>query len=158
MIDNQKTIANHKLSVLNTQLDKQIEGFKTRRVHNQRRASLFKALTIIFGFGITVLLGLDVEQTLKSVFANIALILGGLVTLITSWDAFINYRSFWFRYTVTYTQLLALRSEIEYKYKDDMGTMSETEIDKLYRKFQDILEETNEFWRDLRKQESNKSS
>lgn len=110
--DSKKTIANQKLNTLKAQLAKHIEGFKERRKQNQRYATTLKVLTIVFGFGITVLLGLDVADSLKSVFTNIALVLGASVTLLTAWDSFFNYRAFWFRYMFTYTQLLSLRSEI----------------------------------------------
>ena len=157
MTDNtEKMIAAKQLDVLKTQLANQIQGFKERRKHNQRNATIAKALTIIFGFGITVLLGLDVADWLKPIFTNIALVLGASVSMLAAWDAFANYRSFWLRYTFTYTQLLSLRSEIEFEFPENSDNISEAAVKKLYRKYQSILEETNEYWRDVRKEESSK--
>ncbi|MEP7135350.1 MAG: DUF4231 domain-containing protein [Chloroflexota bacterium] len=154
--DSNKAIATKQLDILKTQLSKQIEGFKQRRKQNQRNATIAKALTIIFGFGITVLLGLSVNDGLKPIFTNIALVLGASVTMLAAWDAFANYRAFWFRYTFTYTQLLSLRSEIEFEFPENSENISEANVKKLYRKYQTILEETNEYWRDMRKEESSK--
>jgi hypothetical protein len=156
MAENKQAVANQKLEILKNQLAKQIEGFKERRKKNQRNATALKVLTMVFGFGITVFLGLDVTDSLKPIFSNIAFLLGASVTLLASWDAFFSYRSFWFRYTFTYTQLLALRSEIEFEFPENSSNITEVNVQKLYKKFQSILEETNEYWRDLRKEESNK--
>ena len=154
--DSEKTIAAKQLDVLKAQLSKQLEGFKERRKLNQRNATRAKALTIIFGFGITVLLGLDVVDGLKPIFTNIALVLGASVTMLAAWDAFANYRAFWYRYTFTYTQLLSLRSEIEFEFPENSENISEADVKRLYRKYQGILDETNEYWRDMRKEESSK--
>ncbi len=154
--DNEKTIAVKQLEVLKSQLAKQLDGFKERRKRNQRNATIAKALTIIFGFGITILLGLNVGDALKPLFTNIALILGASVTMLAAWDAFANYRAFWYRYTFTYTQLLSLRSEIEFEFPENSEKISEADVKKFYRKYQGILDETNEYWRDMRKEESSK--
>jgi hypothetical protein len=149
-------IAEKKLNILKNQLAKQIEGFRERRRLNHRNATIIKALTIIFGFGITVFLGLDVDAALKSIFINIALVLGASVTMLAAWDAFSNYRSLWYRYTFTYTQFLSLKAEIEFEFPENSTNLTEASVIKLRKKFQAILEETNEYWRDIRKEESSK--
>lgn len=158
MVDtHEATVAEKKLDILKRQLAKQIEGFKERRRVNHRKATIIKAATIIFGFGITVLLGLDVDASLKSTFINIALVLGASVTTLAAWDSFSNYRSFWYRYTFTYTQLLSLKAEIEFEFPENSENITEANVIKLRKKFQVILDETNEYWRDIRKEESSKS-
>jgi len=154
--DSEKTIAEKKLDVLKAQLAKQIDGFKERRKQNQRNATITKALTIFFGFGITVLLGLNVNDTLRVIFTNISLVLGASVSMLAAWDAFSNYRAFWVRYSYTYTLLLALKAEIEFEFPENSDNITKANVKVLHQKFEDILKETNEYWRDIRKEESAK--
>lgn len=154
--ENKKTIAAKQFEVLKTHLARRIDAFKERKRINKRNANLVKALTIIFGFGITVFLGLNVDDWLKSIFSNIALVLGASVTMLGAWDAFSNYRSFWAQYTFTHAQLLALRADIEFEFPEGTDEISEVVLKKFYRRYQNILDESNEYWREVRKEESGK--
>lgn len=154
--DGEKDIAEKQLAVLKAQLTKQIDGFKERRKQTHRSAIIIKALTIFFGFGITVLLGLNVNDSLRVIFTNISLILGASVSMLAAWDAFSNYRAFWVRYSYTYTLLLALKAEIEFEFPENSDNITKANVKALHRKFENILTETNEYWRDIRKEESAK--
>lgn len=147
-----------KAGYLQQTLDEQIKKFRERRRENRRRSVLFKLAITVFGGLTTILIGIKVDSTTSTQLQNFALIFSAASTIFSSWDLFFNYRGMWIRYTVTVVQLLNLKSDLEYLLHGKKDGITEEELDALYRRYQNILLETNAEWISLRKESTSKSA
>ena len=148
-----EAVVDAKMAFLRTQIDRRISSFDRRRKRNRRNALWIKILVSTFGVAVTILLGLDVG-TGKGLVGNIALVLSGMITLFSVLEGFFDYRMLWVRYTVTTNQLRTLRSRLEYARADGAGTLLEEQLDQLFEEYLTTIDETNQVWTELRKQES----
>ena len=153
-----KSPATCKAEYLQQTLDEQIKKFRERRRENRLRSVLFKLAITVFGGLTTVLIGIKVEAALSSHLQNLALVFSAAGTLFSSWDLFFNYRGMWIRYTVTVVQLLNVKSDLDYLLQGKQDDISEQEVDALYRRYQNILLETNAEWISLRKEATSKGT
>jgi hypothetical protein len=132
----------------------QIVSFAARRQTNKKKAFWFKMLITSFSAGTTILLGLQGLETLfpsaPTVIKNMALVLSAFVTLFSAWDTFFNHKALWVRYTKTVTDLRSILSELEFLSSNTDSKVEGTDLDRLFRKYQSVLDETNSFWQNLR--------
>lgn len=152
-----------KAKYLAESLQAQIDAYGKRRDTNKTKAFWFKMLATSFSAATTILLGLQGLEFVSFVNApiiarNVALVLSALVTLFSAWDAFFSHRSLWIRYTKTLTQLVAIRSELEYLSSNNNEGLLAEDVDRLFQAFQSTLEETNQFWQGLRDDNASKKS
>lgn len=144
-----------KVKYLTENLNQQIEGFSRSRQTNKKKAFWLKMLAVSFSSATTILLGLQGLEVVAFVNApvvvkNLALILSAFVTLFSTFDAFFNHRALWVRYTRTTSQLKSIKAELEYLSSDGVQNLNDEDIDRLFKKYQLTLEETNAFWHGLR--------
>ena len=132
-----------KVSLPSTQ-DKSSD-YNAKRRENKRKALLFKLTITGFSGATTVLLGLQgIGQ--EYLLRNTALLLSAWVTLLSTWDSFFNHRGLWASYTTTCAALRAVESDLEYLLLRDDGMYTEEQTDKLYERYQAIIQETNQWW------------
>jgi hypothetical protein len=149
--------AKEKVEFLRKCLDEQIIGFGKRRQANRNKAFRLRIAVVCCGAVTTILLGLhSVAESWQSFVKDCALIFSALVTVVGAFDAFYNHRALWIRYTVTYTQLKTLDSRLEYLTAGGLEELDDTEIDRLFTEFQQVLNETNANWLQLRKETQSK--
>ncbi len=142
-----------KAKYLRDQLDSQINGFKKRRENNRKNAFWLKISITVLGSIITILLGLKISGAID-LFASIALVLSGLITILNTLESFFDYRTLWLRYTITSTQLLSIKSDLDYLLLSDLNLNTEKGIDELYKRYTNVLTETNESWLGVRKNQA----
>ena len=141
-----------KTEFLSKALRSQIHSFDTKRKNNKRKALFFKLTVTLFGGATTVLLGLQGVGH-ESAFRNLALVFSAVLTLLSTWDTFFNHRSLWTRYTATYTELRTIEADLDYLRLAGEGALSESQVDALYMRYQNVLRNTNEWWQHERQQE-----
>jgi hypothetical protein len=140
-----------KLEFLEEQIKTAISTMKTKADRNKRRAAFVNVGSVLFGAGVTIFLGLQIEGV-ETLFKNIALIFGVLVTVVSGINAFFNYRSLWVKQKVTLLQLYSLRNEIEF-YKaglDEDDTISERRVSAFFKSYQQIWDVSAEEWLRMR--------
>jgi hypothetical protein len=142
-----------KTKYLSELLETQINGFKKRRESNRSYALRLKISITVLGSIITILLGLKING-ITDLFASIALVLSGAITILNTLEGYFDYRTLWLRYTLTVTRLLAIKTDLDYLLLSDATTIADKEIDELYKRYSNILAETNEAWLGIRKDKS----
>ena len=137
--------ATEKAKYLSQVLKTKSSDYNAKRGENKRKALLFKLTITGFSGATTVVLGLQgIGQ--EYLLRNTALVLSAWVTLLSTWDSFFNHRGLWARYTTTCAALRAVESDLEYLLLRDDGMYTEEQIDKLYERYQAIIQETNQWW------------
>ena len=140
-------------------LDKTIRVFEERRLYHKKRAFLFKILGTSFSTLTTVLLGLQgLGSGALLVVKNIALFLSACVTIIGAWDAFFNHRELWVRYTGSFRRLTELQTDMDFILADASQVDKQADLDKLYARFQAIVQETHTSWLQLRQEHGTKAA
>lgn len=141
-----------KTDFLSQALRKQIDLFNLKRRENRRKALFFKLTVTALGGVTTVLLGLQGIGH-ENLLRNGALVLSAMVTLLSTWDTFFNHRGLWTRYTATFTDLKAIETQLEYLLLGGEGSLTDSQVDELYSRFQNVLSATNEWWQHERQEE-----
>ncbi|AFZ60230.1 DUF4231 domain-containing protein [Anabaena cylindrica FACHB-243] len=143
-----------KIKFLEEKINKRIDSFKERRIHNREKAIRIKFISLAIASLTTILLGINgLNTSNKLIFQNIAFSLSAMTTFLTVWDTFLNHRGLWIRYTATLNELYELRDNLEYLCTDEMENIDKEKLDKLYQQYQIIFEETNKNWTELRKEQ-----
>jgi len=142
---------NEKTEFLSKTLQAQIDSFNLKRKDNKTKALRIKLAITVLGGMTTVLLGLQ-GTAHQNAMQNLALIFSALVTLLSTWDTFFNHRGLWTRYTATYTELMTIKSDLEYLRQGE-GSLTEARLDGLYDRYQRVLRETDEWWLHERQEE-----
>jgi hypothetical protein len=146
-----------KVEFLQTSIDKQIEGFRKRRLVNRQESTRIHIWSTSLSAITTVLLGLtDIGS--PALLKNVALCASSLVTLLNTWETFFNHKGMYIHYNHTVTELLHLRTDLDYLLCQGIDNVQESDLDAMYGRYQAILESTNSTWSDLRKQQSSSSS
>jgi hypothetical protein len=144
-----------KINFLKKIIGKRINSFKDRRSENRKQAIRLKFVSLIVASSTTILLGLNGFNTQgKLIVQNTAFILSAITAFLTAVDTFFNYRGLWIRYNATLNELYELRDNLEYLCTDEATNISKEDVDKLYQKYQTILNETNNSWKELRKEQN----
>jgi len=146
---------------LREDLNAQIKSFDQKRMKNKRKALFLKMLATTFSVLITILLGLKgVEYLTESslLFKNLPLVLSALVTLISAFDGYFNHRALWVQYTLTASNLKAIKAELDYATTDANAPPAQATVDGLFNKYQNALSETNASWQTLRDDKSVKET
>jgi hypothetical protein len=140
-----KTIS--KLEFLENELKRFVKEYQRDRLLYRNFGFIFKLTTVLFYATITVLLGLRGMDVLADTYANIALILGALITVISAADAFFDFRSLWMRKQVLYRSLQEVERELNY-YKSGMGQdeIKVEQMTKYLNQLNSILRKDMEDW------------
>lgn len=145
---------NAKLNHLEEKIQVDISKMKAKADRNKNQAAIVNIASVLLGAGVTIFLGLQIEGV-ETLFRNIALILGVLITAISGIDAFFNYRSLWIKQKVTLLHLYNLRNEIEF-YRaglQENDTISERKVTRFFKSYQEIWEMSSEEWLRLRSED-----
>ena len=144
---------NPKIEFMEDLLSKQIERFERNRLENKRKAFSFRVIIVSCSAIITVLLGIRVElQDSDQYLKNIALILSSFITAITLIESFFDNRSLWVRYTNTANELKSLKNRLLFLKTNSIDAINQDDINKIFEKYENIMQETNEHWYQLKKE------
>jgi hypothetical protein len=143
-----------RVALLRAELDHQQRRFARRRRRDKRKSFALQMATVALSATITVLLGLRVEAGLQQTLANLALVLGALVTVLAAMEAFFNHRGLWVARTVTVRRLEALRRQTEYQLAGLAdGEVTPEVVDGLRARLEEIVAEDQQAWLRLRSTE-----
>lgn len=140
---------------LELQIKQLVDRFKGDRERHKWLAVVLKALTVTLAGVVTVLLGWkEVSGTTSALFANIALVLGAAITVVSAYEAFFDPRVLWVRETVVFARLKDLERDLAYA----VAGAKEEELDnatleRLKARLDAILEESLKGWLRLRGQD-----
>jgi hypothetical protein len=100
---------------LQKELDQLIRTFRRERERHKRLAVLLKSLTVTMAGAVTILLGWKVSTGAPPpLLANIALVLGALITVVSAYEAFFDPRALWLRETIAFARLKDLQRAFAY--------------------------------------------
>lgn len=140
-----------RITFLTSELDRQHLRFVRRRRRDKRKAFALQMATVTLSATITVLLGLRVAGTAQQVFANIALVLGALVTVLAAMEAFFDHRGLWVGRTVTVRRLENLQRQTAYQLSGGSESgMTLSLLDELLAELDEIMEDDQRAWLRLR--------
>ncbi len=107
---------------------------------------------MLLATSITILLGLKFPDTqLRAELSDIALVLGGLITVLSAYEAFFDPRSLWVRETVTFARLKDLQRDLRFwaaGLEDEEADPKE--LERYKRRLDRILEESLKYWMKIR--------
>jgi hypothetical protein len=98
-----------------TELAKARDVFAHRRKRDKTKAVGLQIATVTFSAAITVLLGLKTGSGTATLFKNVALALGALITTLSAYDAFYNHRGLWIQRSITLERLSQLQRECNFE-------------------------------------------
>jgi hypothetical protein len=107
--------------------------------------------TVVLSATITIIAGMKSLPIISTVASDLVLVLGALVTVISTWGAFFSPRESWHLNNATYSRLRALQARLEFV---ERGTNFEQDQIKVltegFAEYQRILNDYNEQWEKLR--------
>ncbi|VEF46283.1 Uncharacterised protein [Bacillus freudenreichii] len=98
---------------LQKEIAKNIKLFELRKNRHKKRSFHLNLLTVVCTASITTILGLK-DINVGSLFINISIVLGGVVTILHFIDGFYNYKDLWVKDGKAYTDLLELQRDLTF--------------------------------------------
>ena len=148
MMANQEN-ALESLALLETWVQKQINSFDKRRKFYRTGAYRFTLITAGLSSITTVLIGISRIYN-STTISVVALVTSALITFLSAWEGFYSYRQRWIQNNDTLMKLYALDSDIQYQKARSGNQLTLENIDQFYNRYQGILQQANEKWRDDR--------
>jgi hypothetical protein len=143
-----------RVAFLRAELDRQQQRFARRRRRDKRKSFVLQMATVALSATITVLLGLRVDPGLQRTLANVALVLGALVTVLAAMEAFFNHRGLWVTRTVTVRRLEELRRQTDYRLAGLAdGEVQPAMVDELLARLEEVMADDQRAWLQLRSTE-----
>ncbi|GAB3909697.1 DUF4231 domain-containing protein [Kibdelosporangium lantanae] len=137
------------LEFVQSELDNELKRYARRRRRDKRKAFYLKTSTVTLSATISVLLGLRAIN--EPVFANVALGLGALITVLAAIDAFFDHRELWILRTHTVRDLQTLSRDLRYYVSGlDGAAPDQAEVDRFYQRLGEVIKKDDENWGKLR--------
>jgi hypothetical protein len=141
-----------RLTCLNDELDKLVARYARECAKYKNRALVLRVTSVLLATTITILLGLKFQDASPRMeLSNIALVLGGFITILSAYDAFFDPRSLWVRETVTFARLKDLQRDLRFwaaGLEDEEADPAE--LEKFKHRLDHILEESLKYWMKIR--------
>jgi hypothetical protein len=141
-----------RLDCLSAELDSLVGRYARECVNHKNKALALKITSVLLATAITILLGLKFPDTqLRNGLSDIALVLGGLITVLSAYEAFFDPRSLWVRETVTFARLKDLQRDLRFWAAGlDEEEADPKELERYKRRLDRILEESLKYWMKIR--------
>ncbi|WP_445359563.1 DUF4231 domain-containing protein [Microbulbifer sp. ANSA005] len=130
---------------LQNEISKSIQTLKNKVKKNKTRVKWINAALISLGSIITFTLGVDIPEDSIKIQKNLALFFSALLTTISSWNAFFNYKKLWIRQKTTLLALYQLQNELGYRKSQEPTP----ELDDIFKKYQLIWGKDSTEWRSI---------
>jgi hypothetical protein len=141
-----------RLDYLSEELNLLVGRYARECVRHKNKALALKIASVLLATSITILLGLKFPDTqLRAELSDIALVLGGLITVLSAYEAFFDPRSLWVRETVTFARLKDLQRDLRFwaaGLEDEEADPKE--LERYKRRLDRILEESLKYWMKIR--------
>lgn len=139
------------LAWLHQELHRQLSAYRRRRKRDKRKAFVLQMATVTLSATITVLLGLRTTGTIQQRLADIALVLGAVITVLAAAEAFFAHRGLWILRTHTVRRLEALARHLDYQQaRADGHPLEPSILDWYATELDDILNEDHARWQQVR--------
>ena len=141
-----------RLDCLSKELNLLVGRYARECVRHKNKALALKIASVLLATSITILLGLKFpDNQLRAELSDIALVLGGLITVLSAYEAFFDPRSLWVRETVTFARLKDLQRDLRFwaaGLEDEEADPKE--LERYKRRLDRILEESLKYWMKIR--------
>ena len=141
-----------RLDCLSEELNLLVGRYARECVRHKNKALALKIASVLLATSITILLGLKFpDNQLRAELSDIALVLGGLITVLSAYEAFFDPRSLWVRETVTFARLKDLQRDLRFwaaGLEDEEADPKE--LERYKRRLDRILEESLKYWMKIR--------
>ena len=141
-----------RLACLSDELDNLVARYARESTKHKNRALVLKITSVLLATTITILLGLKFQEAAPRMeLSNIALVLGGLITILSAYDAFFDPRSLWVRETVTFARLKDLQRDLRFwaaGLEDEEEDSKE--LERFKRRLDHVLDESLRYWMKIR--------
>jgi len=141
-----------RLKYLKDEIDAQVQRYGSDSARHKKTALRLKVATVFLASIITILLGLKLDNVAaKDQLSNIALVLGGLITIFSAYEAFFDPRSLWIREVVTCVRLRDVQRDLRFWASGiDPAQVDPKMVDMFKVRFDQILEESLKNWIKIR--------
>jgi hypothetical protein len=141
-----------RLDWLKNEVDSLVSRYARECAKHKTRALTLKITSVLLATTITILLGLKFENDARKVLlSNIALVLGGLITVLSAYDAFFDPRSLWVRETVTFARIKDLQRDLRFWAAGlDNEEADAQALERFKRRLDRILDESLRYWMKIR--------
>jgi hypothetical protein len=139
------------LAFLRSELDQQLRRYSKRRRRDKRKALGLRLSTVLLSAAISVLLGLRNLDGYADLFANIALGLGVLITVLAAADAFFSHRELWILRTQTVRDLEDISRDLRYCTSKNLSPDAlKQDVERIYGELNRAIERDSRNWARLR--------
>jgi hypothetical protein len=139
------------LAFLRSEIDKQLRRYAKRSRRDKRKAFALRLSTVLLSATISILLGLRNLDGYADLFANIALGLGALITVLAAADAFFSHRELWLLRTQTVRDLENIERELRYSLSKDLSKDAlKQDVERIYGELNRAIERDSRNWDRLR--------
>ncbi|MBI3830911.1 MAG: SLATT domain-containing protein [Planctomycetes bacterium] len=147
-----------KLELLNRRIEEEINNFQGKRRECKIKAIIIKVVEGILSLATMLFLGLKVDSANIPLMQNLALISSSTLVFILTIETFLNYKSFWIRYTANVISLKQLKDSLSFLLTEGIENVSEKDLDNIFDDLEELINATNEYWVQIRKDKSATSS
>lgn len=142
-MNNQKQI-----DFLTSLIEESINSFCSRRKTNKNKAFYMQIAVTILASISTIILGLKIDR-LEEFTRISALVISTSITIISGVDAFFNHKRLWITYTDALNAMYSLRFDLNYRLLGGL-ILTDDELENFKKRYQAILDASNEKWMKLR--------
>lgn len=137
-----------RLECLKMDIEKLVTRYQSEAHQYKNQAFRLRIVSVVLASIITILLGLKLgNDSMTTVFSNVALILSSAITVLSAYEAFFDPRALWVRETVTFARLKDLERDLRYwSAGQDPETIDIKEVEAFKQRLDGILEETLKYW------------
>jgi len=141
-----------RLDCLQADVDKLVQRYGAEATRHKKSAVLLKLVSVFIAATITILLGLKLQSVeLKDTFANIALVLGAIITVLSAYEAFFDPRALWIRETVTFARMKDVQRDLRYWAAGvDPARIDDVMLSLFKQRVDRVLEDSLKYWMKVR--------
>ena len=167
-----------KQNLLRNEISSALEKNRRYRNNNKKKAFRFHIIITVLAAITTVILGLNIELYANYIRIT-ALIIGAIITIISTWNTFYNHKELWINHTILVSQLKELLFDLDYLIADKPKVIKDStqkipekqiesdttetqmhmefkkELEIIKNKYFDIIGESYTDWRKLRLDKKN---
>lgn len=145
------------IELIEDEIKKRIESFDKSRNFYREKASQYTILTTSLTALTTFCIGLSQSYNPSKLISIFALATSAGMTVVSAWDGLYNYRRRWVQNNATLMKFYELELDIRYEKTRQNGNLSLESMDEFRNKYQNVLRDANEHWKEDRLIESKKN-
>lgn len=141
-----------KIAFVKAKIKGSIDFYTKARVDNKHKAVRAKlsvtAMSAVISIAAGIALSFDAATFWPDAINILVLVLGGVSTVVGTWDNFYDHKDLWVRYTDYFMKLIHLQSQLEYL--ELSPTTKLADVDKVMGAYLKILDDSRVEWTKIR--------